>query len=178
MPTFCRADRKPASSPVMSPGSAYAGPATPTAVQTLSAASSVFITHPFSLISESGCPLAQLSVRRHDFRFAAFGQMHRMDAGFLRQLFEQTFKTVLVDRVVLHAFRLLRYLCDQPLQLLRRLLVFEVLQRSQTAANATVGHDGGSPGTDRAAEHPRRGHRTEHACFGDCGCRHGFRPGG
>ena len=30
-----------------------------------------------------------------------------MDAGILRKLFEQTVKTVLVDRVVLHAFRLL-----------------------------------------------------------------------
>ena len=46
--------------------------------------------------------------------------------GFFAQLFEQTVETFLVDGVVLHAFGLLRYLCDQTLELLRRLLAFEV----------------------------------------------------
>src|ERR1700758_443346 len=99
-----------------------------------------------------------------------------MDAGFLRQLFEQTVETVLVDRVVLHAFGLLRYLCDQPLELLRRLLVIQVFERGEAAATATVGQGGGGPGADGAAEHPRRGHRTEHASFSDRGRRYGFRP--
>ena len=63
-----------------------------------------------------------------------------MNAGFLRQLFEQTFETVLVDRVVLHAFGLLRDLCDQPLQLLRRLLVFDQV-RSASLPSLRGGRD-------------------------------------
>ena len=62
-------------------------------------------------------PSATAHLRAH-FSLAAFGQMHGVDAGFLRKLFEQTVKTVLIDGVVLHAFRLLRYLCDQTIQLL------------------------------------------------------------
>src|ERR1700730_121743 len=107
--------------------------------------------------TESCCPLAQLRIWRDDFGLAAF-QMHRVDAGFLRQLFEQTVETVLVDRVVLHGFGLLRDLCDQTLQSLGRLVAFEVLERGEAGANATGGHDGGVSGSDCAAEHSRRGH--------------------
>jgi hypothetical protein len=49
MPTCCRAARKPASSPLGSPGSAYAGAARPIAVETPSTASSILITHPSSM---------------------------------------------------------------------------------------------------------------------------------
>ena len=44
--------------------------------------------------------------------------MHRVYAGFLRKLFEQTVETRLIDGVVLHAFGLLRYLRDHPFELL------------------------------------------------------------
>src|ERR1700722_8130771 len=174
MPTFCRADKKPASSPAASSGSAYAGAAAAITMPTPSAASSVLITRPFFPSVEKPCqlsccgqvlarlnnvvPLAQLRIWRDDFGLAAFGQVHRVDAGFLCELFEQTVETVLVDRVVLHAFGLLRDLCDQPLQLLGRLVAFEVLERGEAAANATVGYDGGGSGSDCAAEHSRRGH--------------------
>src|SRR5271166_2115441 len=116
MPTFCREARNAWSSPVMSPGSACAGAARPIAVHTLRTANSIFITHPSS---ESGCPLAQLRVRRHDFGFAAFGQVHRVNTGFLRKLFQQAVETGLIDGVMLHAFGFFRYLRDQTLQLLR-----------------------------------------------------------
>src|ERR1700685_193581 len=101
MPTFCRADKKPASSPVASSGSAYTGAATPIMMPTLSAASSVLITHP-SFFSMERCPSAQLRIRRHNLGLNAFGQVHRVDAGGLRELFEQTVETVLVHGVVLH----------------------------------------------------------------------------
>src|ERR1700728_218361 len=124
---------------------------------TLSAASSVLITHP-SFFSMERCPSAKLRIRRHNLGINAFGQVHRVDAGGLRELFEQTVETVLVHGVVLHAFRFFRYLCDQSLQLFRRLCAFEVLDWGEPAANTTVCHDGGSRGPDRAAEHSRRGH--------------------
>ena len=117
-----------------------------------------FMLWPSPCSTESCCPLAQLRIWRDDFGLAAFGQVHRVDAGFLCELFEQTVETVLVDRVVLHAFGLLRDLCDQTLQLLGRLVAFEVLERGEAAANATVGYDGGGSGSDCAAEHSRRGH--------------------
>src|ERR1700678_3571408 len=107
---------------------------------------------PSTCSTESCCPLAKLRIRRHDFVLAAF-QMHRVDDGCLRQLFEQTVETVLVDRVVLHAFGLLRDLCDQTFQLLGRLVAFKVLDWGESAANATVGYDGGGSGSDCGAHH-------------------------
>src|ERR1700730_8407178 len=49
--------------------------------------------------TEFGCPLPQPRIRRHDFGLVAFGQVHRMNAGFLRQLLEQAVETVLIDGV-------------------------------------------------------------------------------
>src|SRR5271169_481076 len=204
MPAWCRAARKPASSPSggSGMGSPYAGAARPTMTETPNTASSSFITHPFSMPTHSvdlqnalpavllaqpigncaaiwaddsattlgndrrdrcnrwhqaptvnssnthlRCPLAQLRIRRHNLGLIAFFQVHRMDAGLLRQLLEQTVKTFLIDTVVLHAFGFLRYLCDQTLELLRRLLIiFEVFERGETAADAITGHSVGSPG--------------------------------
>ena len=40
-----------------------------------------------------------------------------MDTGLLRELLEQRIKTLLLDRVMLHALGPLRYLCDEPLEL-------------------------------------------------------------
>src|ERR1700753_993574 len=50
MPTFCKADKKPASSPVASSGSAYAGAATAITIPTPTVASSTLITRPFFLL--------------------------------------------------------------------------------------------------------------------------------
>src|SRR5271166_305052 len=108
----------------------------------------------------SGCSLSQLRIRRHD-RGLAFGKVHRVDAGLLRQLLEQAVKTFLIDSVVLNAFGFLRYLCDQTLQLLRRGAVFEVLERGETASDAGPLDNVGSPGAHGAAEHARQRHRTE-----------------
>src|SRR3984957_13422154 len=58
MPTFCRADKKPASSAVASSGSAYAGAAAAITTPTPSAASSAFITCPFFPSVEKPCQLS------------------------------------------------------------------------------------------------------------------------
>src|SRR5271156_1747365 len=202
MPAWCRAARKPASSPSggSGMGSPYAGAARPTMTETPNTASSSFHNSPFSMPTysvdlqnalptvllaqpigncaaiwaddsattlgndrrdrcnrsheaptanssntELGCPLAQLRIRRHNL--GLLFQVHRVDAGLLRQLLEQTVKTFLIDTVVLDAFGLLRYLCYQTLQLLRRLLIIlEVFERGETAADAITGHNVGSPG--------------------------------
>ena len=80
-----------------------------------------------------------------------------MDSGFLRQLLQQAVQAFLIDTMVLHAFGFLRYLCDQPLQLLRRGAVLEVLERGETAPDAgpPVRNVGG-PGARGAPSMPAR----------------------
>src|SRR5205807_2001897 len=126
----------------------------PRKLTVVEAASTEGITPPIVRIAKAkfGHRLAQLPFLRNNFGLVAFGQMYRVDTRLLRKLFEQSVKTVLIDSMVLHAFGLLRYLCDQTLQLLRRVFVFEVLERGQTAAGAAARHSGGSPAAYCAAE--------------------------
>src|ERR1700712_216063 len=101
-----RAARKAPSSPAgASSGSPYAGAARPIMAHTPISATSVLITHLFCSAATFFRLLAQLCVRRHDPGLLRLGQVHRMNAGFLRQLFEQAVQTLLVDGVVLDAFR-------------------------------------------------------------------------
>ena len=62
---------------------------------------------------------SQLRLRGNNFGLVAFFQVHRVDAGFFGQLFEEAVQALLIDSVVLHAFGLFRDLCDQTLQFLR-----------------------------------------------------------
>src|SRR5690242_11561275 len=109
MPACCSADRNPTSSAPPSPESAYTGAAMPIAVEAASTAGRSFIA---TLLSWHGvrrplcagpktvrancvdcstaiCALTPLLNRRNDSGFVAFGQMHGVDTGFFRELFEQ-----------------------------------------------------------------------------------------
>ena len=86
-----------------------------------------------------------------------------MDSWFLGQLFEQAVETVLVDRVVLDTFGLLRYLCDQTLQLLGRLVAFEVLERGEAAAMPLLATTVGAPAPIALPSIPAAG--IDSTCF-------------
>src|SRR6185437_11550077 len=107
--------------------------------------------------------------------------MYGMDPGHLGQLLEQTVQPLLIDMVMLHAFGLLRNLCDHPSELLRRMLtagILQVFQRSDATTNAVGGSDSWSASTYRAAEHPGHRHRAEQPDLAKRRRRHGLRPGG
>src|ERR1700738_4934488 len=96
-----RAARKAVSSPAgASSGSAFAGAARPIMAHTPISATRVLITHLFCSAATCFRFLTQLCIRRHDSGLLWLGQVHRMNAGFLGQLFEQAVKTLLIDGVV------------------------------------------------------------------------------
>ena len=78
-------------------------------------------------------------------RLVALSQVHRVNAGLLRQPLEQSVKAFLIDIVVLHAFGPLGYFCHETFQMLRRVGVFEVLDRFDAAANPSTAQSAGSP---------------------------------